>query len=130
MNDSTEPENGVIEKTSKYSVGETVDRLEALFKSKGMMIFDRIDQTAAAKTVGLEMRPTWLLIFGDPRAGTVLMNEYPSLAIDLPLKALVWEDDNAKVRIAYNSPKYLQKRHQLKETPFQAISNFIEQAIE
>lgn len=129
MEHSNLPENGVVEKTSKHSVGETIDRLEAIVKAKGMIVFARIDQQAAAKSVNLEMRPTELLIFGDPRAGTVLMNEYPSLAIDLPLKALASEDAGGQVRLAYNSPVYLQKRHGLEETPFQAIGGLIEQAI-
>ena len=130
MNHLMLPKNGVIETVSKYKVGETIDRLETLIKSKGMTSFARINQAEAAKAVGLEMRPTELLIFGDPRAGTVLMNEYPSLAIDLPLKALAWEDGNGQVWLAYNSPMYLQKRHALVETPFEAIGSLINQAIE
>jgi uncharacterized protein (DUF302 family) len=121
--------NGVIEMMSSYSVAETIDRLEMLVKSKGMSIFARINQAAAALAVGLELRPTELLIFGDPRSGTVLMNEYPLLAIDLPLKALAWEDENGQVWLAYNSPLYLQKRHALKETPFQTIGGLMEMAI-
>jgi uncharacterized protein (DUF302 family) len=123
------PENGVVEISSKYPVGETIDRLETIVKSKGMVVFARIDQRAAAKAVNLEMRPTELLIFGDPRAGTVLMKSCPLLAIDLPLKALSWEDEKAQVWLAYNSPVYLQKRHGLKETPFQAIGSLIDEAV-
>ena len=123
------PKNGVIEVASKRSVAETIDRLEAVLKSKGMIVFARINHAAAAKSVGLEMRPTELLIFGDPRAGTVLMNECPLLAIDLPLKALALEDEKAQVWLAYNSPVYLQKRHGLEETPFQGIGNLIDEAV-
>ena len=123
------PKTGVIEKTSKYTVGETIDRLETVLKSKGMTVIDRINQTAAAKAVGLEMRPMELLIFGDPRAGTLLMKECPLLAIDLPLKALSWEDENGGVWLAYNSPTYLQKSHGLEETPFWAIGGLIDEAI-
>ena len=130
MNDLILLKNGVIEKASKYSVTETVNRLENLVKSKEMTVFARIDQAASAKVVGLEMRPTELLIFGDPKTGTALMNEYPLFAIDLPLKALCWEDENGQVWLAYNSPIYLQKRHGLKETPFQAIGALIDDAIE
>jgi uncharacterized protein (DUF302 family) len=121
------PKNGIIKMLSSYSVAETIDRLEILVKSKGMKVFARINQAAEAFAVGLEMRPTELSIFGDPRSGTVLMNEFPLLAIDLPLKALAWEDENGQVWLAYNSPLYLQKRHGLEEIPFQAIGNLIEQ---
>ncbi len=123
------PKTGVIEKTSKYTVDETIARLETIVKSNGMTVFDRINQAAAAKAVGLEMLSMELLIFGDPRAGTLLMKECPLLAIDLPLKALSWEDEKGQVRLAYNSPTYLQKRHGLEETPFWAISGLIDEAI-
>jgi uncharacterized protein (DUF302 family) len=123
------PKNGVIEVASKHSVGDTIDRLETILKSKAMTVFARINHAAEAKAVGLEMRPTELLIFGDPRAGTVLMNECPVLAIDLPLKVLAWEDENGQVWLAYNSPQYLQKRHGLEETPFQAIGGLIDKAL-
>lgn len=124
------PPKGVIEKASKRSVAETIDRLERIVKSKGMTIFARINHAAEAKAVGLEMRPTELLIFGDPRVGTVLMNKSPVLAIDLPLKALAREDENGRVWLAYNSPSYLQKRHNLEETAFQAIGKLIDEAVE
>jgi uncharacterized protein (DUF302 family) len=88
------PKNGVIEIASSYSVAETIDRLEMLVKSTGMKVFARIDQSAEAFAVGLEMPPTELSIFGDPCSEKVLMNECPLLAIDLPLKALAWEDEN------------------------------------
>ena len=123
------PKNGVIEKQSNRSVAETIDRLEEVVKSKGMRIFARIDHAAAALSVELEMRPTELLIFGDPRAGTVLMKRCPLLAIDLPLKALAWEDENGRVWLGYNSPTYLQKRHGLEDAPFQAIGNLIDEAV-
>ena len=129
MNDLILPKNGVIEKASKYSVNDTIDKLETLVKAKGMTVFARIDQAAQALAVELEMRPTELLIFGDPRAGTVLMKSFPLLAIDLPLKALAWEDENGQVRLAYNSPAYLQKRFGLEETPFRAVGDLIDGAI-
>ncbi|HEX8289097.1 MAG TPA: DUF302 domain-containing protein [Pyrinomonadaceae bacterium] len=122
--------NGIINQSSLFSVAETLDRLESFFKSKGMTIFARIDQKAAAQKVGLDMRPTELLIFGDPRAGTLLMNEYPSLAIDLPLKALAWEDDKMQVWISYNSPAFYKERHQMREEPFQSIGGLITKALE
>ncbi len=104
---------GIVELACSHSVAEIVDRLESLLKAKGIKIFARIDQLAEARTAGLTMRPTVLLIFGDPKAGTPLMNRYPSIAIDLPLKALVREAADGTVWLSYNSPEYLQQRHGL-----------------
>lgn len=129
MEHQTLPKNGVVEKRSARPVAETIDRLEEIVKAKGMIIFARIDHAAAARPVGLEMRPTELLIFGDPRAGTVLMKQCPRLAIDLPIKALAWEDENGLVRLAYNSPNYLQKRYGLEDAPFQAIDGLFDEAV-
>jgi uncharacterized protein (DUF302 family) len=124
-------DNGIISKPSEYSVSETLDRLESVLKSKGINIFVvRIDQTAAAESVGLIMQPTELLIFGDPKSGTPLMNSYPSLAIDLPLKAVAWESKDGRVLLSYNSTEYLKKRHGLAEAPFRAIEALIEKALE
>ncbi|MGD0887459.1 MAG: DUF302 domain-containing protein [Thermodesulfovibrionales bacterium] len=123
-------DNGIINRPSKYSVKETLDRLEALLKSKDITIFARIDQKAAAEKVGLSMQPTELLLFGDPRAGTPLMNSYPSLAIDLPLKAVAWESKDGRVILSYNSPEYLKQRHGLAEAPFRAVEALIEKALE
>lgn len=108
-------DNGIITKPSKYSVPETLDRLEAILKSKGITVFVRIDHSGEAEKVGLKMRPTQLLIFGNPRTGTDLMNSSPSVAIDLPLKALAWEDESGKAWLSYNSPAYLKQRHDLKD---------------
>ena len=121
---------GIIDLASKHSVIETVDRLEALLKAKGIKIFARIDQAAEAKVAGLTMRPTVLVIFGDPKAGTPLMNKYPSLAMDLPLKALVWESADGKVWLSYNSPEFLQQRHGLDAPPFGPIGNLLKAATE
>jgi uncharacterized protein (DUF302 family) len=110
------------------SVVETSDRLESFLKAKGIKIFARIDQAAEAKAAGLMMRPTVLLIFGDPKAGTPLMNLWPSLAMDLPLKALVWESEDGRVWLSYNSPEYLQQRHGLDTRPFEAIGNLLRTA--
>ncbi len=123
-------DKGIINKSSKYSVEETLDRLEAVLKSKGITIFSRIDQKAAAEKVGLSMQPTELLIFGDPRSGTPLMNSYPSLSIDLPLKAVAWKSKDGKVILSYNSPEYLKQRHGLAEAPFRAVEALIEKALE
>jgi len=116
---------GIIDLACQGSVAAVADRLEALLKSKGIKIFARLDQAAEARTVGLEMRPMVLVIFGDPRAGTPLMHRYPSLAMDLPLKALVWESADGKVWLSYNSPEYLQQRHQLDMAPFGALGGLL-----
>ena len=101
----------VVTKPSKYSVSETLSRLEGAVKEKGMQIFARIDHGGEAKKVGLAMRPTELLIFGNPKGGTALMVAKPTAAIDLPMKALVWEDEEGKVWLTYNSPELLHERH-------------------
>ncbi len=103
-------DNGIISKPSKYSVAETIDRLEAVFKAKGIKVFARIDQKAEAENVGLTLLPTQLLIFGNPKAGTPLMVAAPLSAIDLPLKALAWEDGEGSVWLSYNAPSYLKQR--------------------
>jgi uncharacterized protein (DUF302 family) len=102
---------GFISKPSQHSVPETIQRLSALLKSKGVAIFALVDHSGEAEKAGLKMRPTQLLIFGNPKAGTPLMVAAPSTAIDLPLKALAWEDADGKVWLSYNSPDYLQQRH-------------------
>lgn len=102
---------GMIDVPSPYSVPDTLSRLESILKEKGLTIFARLDHSGEAEKAGLQMRPTQLLIFGSPKGGTPLMVATPSVAIDLPLKALVWEDERGKVRISYNAPEYLQQRH-------------------
>jgi uncharacterized protein (DUF302 family) len=102
---------GLVSKPSRYPVPETVDRLVTVLQSKGMTVFVRIDHAAEAEKVGLKMRPSQLLIFGNPKGGTPLMVAAPTVAIDLPLKALVWEDTGGKVWLVYNSPSYLKGRH-------------------
>jgi pyruvate/2-oxoglutarate dehydrogenase complex dihydrolipoamide dehydrogenase (E3) component/uncharacterized protein (DUF302 family) len=119
---------GVIDLPCNRSVVETIDKLESLLKAKGIKIFSRIDQAAEARTAGLTMRPMVLLIFGDPKTGTPLMNRYPSIAIDLPLKALVWESTEGKVWLSYNSPEFLHKRHVLDARPFEAMGNLFQAA--
>ena len=103
--------NGLIHTASPYSVVETLQRLEAILKSKGLTIFARVDHSGEAAKVGMEMHLTQLLIFGSPKGGTPVMLAAPSVAIDLPLKALVWEDDQGKVWITQNRFEYLQQRH-------------------
>jgi uncharacterized protein (DUF302 family) len=102
---------GMVDIPSRYSVPESLVRLEAILKEKGLTIFARVDHSGEAKKVGMEMRPTQLVIFGSPKGGTPLMVAAPSLAIDLPLKALAWQDEGGKVWLSYNSPEYLQQRH-------------------
>jgi uncharacterized protein (DUF302 family) len=121
---------GIVDVRSKHSAVETVARLESLLKAKGIKIFALIDQAAEAKAVGLTMRPTVLLIFGDPKAGTPLMQRYPSLALDLPLKVLVWESKDGAVWLSYNSPEFLQKRHGLDTPPFGVLGNLVAAATE
>jgi uncharacterized protein (DUF302 family) len=117
--------NGIIDLACKNSVAQTADRIELLLKNKGMKIFARIDQAAEAKAAGLEMRPMVLLIFGNPQAGTPLMVQYPSLAMDLPLKALVWEAADGKVWVSYNSPDFLQQRHGMASPPFVPVGSLL-----
>jgi uncharacterized protein (DUF302 family) len=105
------PDNGMVHLRSPHTVPETLARLEALLKAKGVTLFARVDHSGEAEKAGLRMRPTQLLIFGSPKAGTPLMVASPTLAIDLPLKALAWEDADGAVWLSYNSPEYLQQRH-------------------
>ena len=99
-----------------------MDRLEALLKAKGVRIFVRIDQQREARQVRLEMRPTELLLFGNPKGGTPVMNAAPSAALDLPLKALAWEDSEGHVWLSTNSARYLQQRHHLSDDLIQPIA--------
>jgi len=107
--------NGLVQVASKYSVDETVKRLESALAERGVGVFAMIDHSGEAEKAGMKMRPTKLVIFGNPKGGTPLMVAAPSLAIDLPLKALVAEDERAKVWVTYNSPEYLQQRHGVPE---------------
>ncbi|HKC00672.1 MAG TPA: DUF302 domain-containing protein [Terriglobales bacterium] len=104
-------DNGIIDVPSRYSVPETLARLQSILKEKGLSVFALIDHSGEAEKAGLTMRPTQLLIFGSPKGGTPLMVSAPRLAIDLPLKALAWQDEQGKVWLSYNSPEYLQQRH-------------------
>ena len=108
-------ENGLIQVASHYSVDETVQRLEAAFVEKALQVFALIDHSGEAEKVGLKMRPTKVLIFGSPKGGTPLMVAAPSLAIDLPLKALIAEDAAGNVSVTYNDPEYLKERHGVPE---------------
>jgi uncharacterized protein (DUF302 family) len=107
--------NGLVQIGSHYSVEETLSRLQSAFASKGLQVFAVIDHSGEAEKVGLKMRPTKVVIFGSPKGGTPLMVAAPSLAIDLPLKALVAEDAAGKVSVTYNDPEYLKERHGVPE---------------
>jgi uncharacterized protein (DUF302 family) len=109
----TAPDNGLIHVSSSYSVAETAERLEASLVAHGVAIFCRVDHSGEAEKVGLHMPPTLLLIFGSPKTGTPLMLASPTVAIDLPLKALIWQDAGGKVWLSYNSPEYVQQRHNI-----------------
>ena len=102
---------GMIDVKSSFGVKETGDRLENVLKEKGMTIFNRVKHSDAAKNVGVELRETELIIFGNPKVGSPLMKCEQSVAIDLPQKALIWKDGEGKVWISYNDPRYLEKRH-------------------
>src|ERR1700732_1493952 len=104
---ATATNNGIVNKPSKHSVDQTVEALTNILKSKGVAVFALIDHSGEAEKVGLKMRPTKLVIFGNPKAGTPLMLAAPSSAIDLPLKILVWEDSQGKVWLSYTSPEYM-----------------------
>ena len=103
--------NGILSKPSNHSVDETLEKLKRILQAKGVNVFSIVDHSGEAEKVGLNMRPTKLVIFGNPKAGTPLMLAAPTTAIDLPLKILIWEDGQGKVWISYNSPAYLQQRH-------------------
>lgn len=117
-------DNGIVDRPSNHSVDETVERLKTILHAKGVTLFAIIDHSGEAEKAGMTMRPTKLLIFGNPKSGTPLMLAEPSSALDLPLKILVWEDvrenPDGKVWISYNSPAYLAKRHGL---PPELMSN-------
>ena len=113
---------GIVDKPSNHSVDETVDRLKNILQSKGITLFALVDHSGEAEKAGMKMPPTKLLIFGSPKAGTPLMLAAPSIAIDLPLKILVWEDDQKKTWVSHNSSAYLQERHNLPTELLQNIA--------
>lgn len=126
------PDNGLIHCESPYSVPETLLRLEAQLAAKKIPLVARVDHAQAAAEVGIQMRPTVLLIFGNAKAGSPLMIESPTLAIDLPLKVLVWEDSAGKIWASYNTPQYLGNRHQVPENLLQNIAGIraiVEEAV-
>ena len=108
-------DNGMTHLRSPYSVPETLKRLESIVQGKGLKIFELLDHGGEAEKVALKMRPMQLLLFGSPQAGTPVMLAAPTVAIDLPLKALAWEDGDGQVWLSYNSPEYLRNRHNIPE---------------
>ena len=123
---------GIISKPSKSSVPETLDRLEAILRTNGVTIFARIDHSGEAEKVGMKMPPTQLLIFGNPKGGTPVMLAEPLSAIDLPLKALAWQNGDGSVWLSYNDPQYIKRRFGLSDDAVKTIAgigSLIEQAV-
>jgi uncharacterized protein (DUF302 family) len=116
------PDNGMVHLSSPRSVPDTLARLETIVQAKGLPILALIDHSGDAAKAGLTMQPTKLLIFGNAKAGTPLMIAAPTVAIDLPLKALVWQDDADNVWLSYNDPKYLMERHDVPKSLLQNIA--------
>jgi uncharacterized protein (DUF302 family) len=114
------PDSGMVNIPSHHSVEQIVEKLEKLLETKGIKLFALIDHSGEAEKAGIPMRPTKLLIFGNPKAGTPLMIASPSIAIDLPLKILIWKDASSQVWISYNAAQYLQARHSL---PQELVAN-------
>ena len=123
---------GIISKPSKYSVPETLERLKAILESKGIKVFALVDHSGEAEKAGLKMPPTQLLIFGNPKGGTPVMLAAPTAAIDLPWKALAWQDANGQVWLSYNDAAYIQRRFGLSDDvikPLAGLGAVIEQAL-
>jgi uncharacterized protein (DUF302 family) len=123
---------GVISKASKYSVPETLHRLETILTAKGIQVFALVDHSGEAEKAGLKMPPTQLLIFGNPKGGTPVMLAAPTAAIDLPWKALAWQDTSGKVWLSYNDAAYIQRRFGLSDDvmkPLAGLGAVIEQAL-
>lgn len=119
---TSNPDSGIVTLPGHHPVDQTVQKLQETLQAKGVKLFAVIDHSGEAERAGLSMRPTRLLIFGNPKAGTPLMVASPAIGIDLPLKILVWEDNHGQVQISYNSPAYLQARHALPQELVQNIA--------
>ena len=113
---------GIVDTPSNHSVDQTVEKLRAILAAKAVTLFALVDHSGEAEKVGMKMPPTKLLIFGSPKAGTPVMLAAPTIAVDLPLKILIWEDSNGRVWVSYNSPEYLRDRHSLPEELLQNIA--------
>src|SRR5215831_7747932 len=124
--------DGLITRPSSRSVPDTLDHLESLLNSKNVKVFTRVDHSGEAEKAGLQMPPTQVLIFGNPKGGTPVMLANPLSAIDLPLKALAWQDASGKVFLSYNDPHYLQQRFSLPDEvlpPIAGIGTLLQQAV-
>jgi uncharacterized protein (DUF302 family) len=115
-------DKGIIDTPSNHPVDETVEKVKSILQAKGVTVFALVDHSGEAEKVGMKMRPTKLLIFGNPKSGTPVMLAAPSIAIDLPIKILVWEDGQGKVWLSHNSPTYLQERHDVPQDLLQNIA--------
>ena len=111
LSTSVNAAEGLTNIQSDFNVEETATRLENILKAKGMTVFKRISHSGGAKKVGIELRDTELIIFGNPKVGSPLMKCQQSVAIDLPQKALIWQDDTSTTWVSYNDPRYIEKRH-------------------
>ncbi len=118
----TASDRGIVDVLSRRSVNETVARLRGILEAKGITLFAQVDHSGEAAKVGITMPPTKLLIFGSPKAGTPVMLAAPSIALDLPLKILVWQDKAEEVWISYNSVEYLRERHNVPSNLLQNLS--------
>jgi len=114
--------DGLITIESRFPVSQTIDRLADAATAAGLVVFARVDHAKGAQEVGLELRPTELLIFGNPKGGTPLMQDKQTAGIDLPVKALAWEDEGGQVWLGYNDTDWLARRHQLGATSAQALA--------
>jgi uncharacterized protein (DUF302 family) len=119
--------DGLVTLPSAHAPKETLDRLEAVLKQKGLTIFLRVDHAAGAAKIGKTLRPTELLVFGNPQGGTPFMECSQTVGIDLPLKALAWQDASGKNFLGYNDPRYLAARH---ETPACPVAENLRKALE
>ncbi|CDX54430.1 conserved hypothetical protein [Mesorhizobium plurifarium] len=114
--------NGLISVESRFRVGETIDRLVDTVTSAGLRVFARVDHAAGAREIGAPLRPTEFMIFGHPKGGTPLMQDHQLAGIDLPIKALAWEDEQGKVWLSYNDARWLAERHSLGDTSRDAVA--------
>jgi len=119
---SVASDQGISSISSRYSFAESLRRIEGKIREKGLTVFCVMDHSGAAEKVGLQMRPTKVLLFGNPKSGTPVMVASPTSAIDLPLKVLLWEDAGGRVWASYNNPEYLKVRHNIPETLVPGIS--------
>ena len=132
MPDSTQSSDGVITKPSSKSVAQTIDGLRRLMADRGFTVFNVIDHSGVAERAGVQMPDSKLVMFGNPPKGAAVMVAAPRAALDLPLKALVWEDGNGVVSVSYNSPGFMAERHGLDgalRAPFDAVESIVEAAL-